>query len=246
MAKPKLSSLIVFGVDIGDRRVAAEAGPVVRQLIQHFERHQIPATWTTEDVSSTAVSAVRASSVPHEIALAWNQPPSTRIADSFQFAAELRTQVDDARQAGVQLRSIAIDPRSKVPFHSLTRCGFTSLRPTRVRPTHQVTPSRIQSLRFGLWGVPVSYFWPHSSRLLQPFGLRQLLHHTRFASQAGQVLQIVIDVPTLVGAGNQLLASLPRLLELAATLRQQGQLHLGRLADVDRLARIEIVAQPAR
>ena len=250
MAKPKLSRVVVFGVDVGGALPGPAAASTdvasARQLANLLQRYQIPATWAVTQFNSTIVRTVHDGSPQHEIALLWNEHATRRSADAFQLAGRLRDRVTEAADCGLILQSIAADPRGMLPYHSLSRYGFRSLRTTRTCGTQAAGTIQPQSLRHGLWGVPVSCFWPHASRFMQVFSLRTLMYQTRVVAQGHDALHVVIDLPMLQSSGTGCWQQLERLLQQTQQLRTECGLRTCRLADIDVMVRADIAAQPAR
>ncbi len=248
MAKPKLSSLLVIGVDLRPFTAATDRAAtqqMIRQLLSSFDRYQLAASWALADVRSSVTSMIRQSQTPHEVALRWTGSTTAATTDAFELAARLRAETQAAERDGLQLRSLAVDPRGRVPYHALAKAGIRTIRPTRVRTNTIVTAVQPQPLRYGLWGLPVSGYWPHPNRLWQRFLSRQLLTQLRMANQQGRVVHLVLDVDVMVPQIDAALRGAERLLSLAADLRDSQQLRTGRLADVDRWVRIEMAARPA-
>jgi hypothetical protein len=248
MAKPKLTSVLVLGVDLGapdSGAVDRSIEPIARHLIGEFDRRQFSASWALGSLACQALTLIRSASMPHEITLQWSAPPASGRADSFLLAAGLREQLAAAQRRGIELRSLTADPRIRLPYDVLVRCGFRAVRPIRVRNSPQVVAVQPQSLRFGLWGMPVSCFWPHPRRLAHHFVARNLLHQLRMAAASGAALHVVFDLPTLSSAGEGCLRGLEALLDCVGRLRDEAGLRICRLSDVDRLARLATIAQPA-
>ncbi|MCA9168428.1 MAG: hypothetical protein KDB23_12200 [Planctomycetales bacterium] len=249
MAKPKLSQVVVFGVDVRGSGAGASAAPDVataRKLASLLQRYQVSATWAFERFDTPVAQLLASSSPKHEIALLWNETPATRSADAFQIAGQLRDRVAQAQQLDISLQSIAADPRGMLPYHSLARYGFRSVRATRAAGSSGIRSIQPQSLRHGLWGVPVSCFWPHTSRLMQAFSLRALLNQQRLVSQGRDALHVVVDFELMQTSGTGCWQQLERVFQQTVQLRSEGKLRSCRLADIDLLVRAETSAQPAR
>lgn len=247
MAKPKLSSLVVFGVDLGtphDCLATPEVRRVARELASALNRRQIAATWALPDYDAALIDTIRQSGeTNHEMGLLTDSLSIETVADAFQYSATLRFQVEKFRAAGITLRSIAADPAGRLPYHTLGKLGFQTLRPTRYRSTKQVRSVQPEALRYGLWGVAVSSFWPHQSRLMQPFLRRNLQQQMHYAATHGKALHVVIDA---MQATKGATTSLERMLDSVSELRAECGLKVGRLADVAQMVRQNTAAKPGR
>lgn len=249
MAKPKLSSLLVVGVDLGPGAVTSawsEQKAVAGQLLSLLESNQISATWTVSQTQMTWLHNLREARTWQEIALHWDQPLVSEPSQAFAFAAELRSRLRSAEAADLKIQSLAIDPRSYVPYHALAKSGLRMVRPARVRASHLVRAVQPQSMRYGIWGLPVSCFWPQPHRMLEQLSLQHVLYQMRLASQQANVLHLVLDLPSIAAQPERHLRTVEKLMEQASRLQRSEQLRTARLADVARLVQQETMARPNR
>jgi hypothetical protein len=249
MAKPKLSSLLVVGVDLGPGAETAawsEHKAVATQLLAMLEANQISATWTVANTRLPWLQELRAARTWQEIALHWDAPLVKEPSEAFAFAAELRTRLRAAEAADLRIQSLSIDPRSLVPYHALAKAGVRMIRPARVRGSQLVRSVQPQAMRYGIWGLPVSCFWPQPHRMLEQLSLQHLLYQMRLASQQANVLHVVLDLPTIARQPDRHLRTVEKLTEQAARLQNMEQLRTARLADVARLVQAETAARPNR
>jgi hypothetical protein len=246
MAKPQLSSLLVFGVDFGLGSQApawSEQVAIARQVLALLEQHQISATWALPQLRNSWISTLREARSRQEIALQWNDTVVAQASDAFAFAADMRARLRDAESQELKINSLAIDPRSRVPYHVLAKSEIRMVRPTRIRSTHLVRSVQPQVMRHGVWGLPVSSFWPQPNRILQQLSLQHLAYQMRLASQQGHVLHVVLDLPMIARHPEIHLGGAAKIMEQAACLQNAELLRSARLADVARLVQQETMAR---
>jgi hypothetical protein len=157
----------------------------------------------------------------------------------------LRERVRQATEFGFALRSLVVDPVSAESWQTMAALGFRSVRPSRERVTrfaHLVQP---QPLRYGLWGLPVSIHWRQPSGWLQQVTQHQAVYCLRRTVQQEGCLHVVFDVTSLGQQMETAKRSVDRLLQTAARLRDQQQLQVARLIDIDRLIKAATIARPA-
>jgi hypothetical protein len=214
---------------------------VIRHLLDRFDSIQQPATWSLSELDAGIVEQLRGRTVPQEVALAW-----TSASAAGSLAAHLRRHVHRAMALQISLRSCVVDPRQDVPLDLLARVGIRMLRPGRRSIAHSVVPVQPHLVRFGLWGLPVSCYFPRITRFFDHYTVRQVLYGMRVAAQRQQAFHLVFDVPTLQIAGTSGLKHADKLLDFAAQLRRSEGVHTGRLMDVERVLQLAMAAQPAR
>ncbi len=205
MAKPKLSSMLVFGVEWGPIARPAQTGAVDRMaghLLQRLVQRHFKATWAVRDFRTPIVRRARGLSVAQEIALdAVRETPHDR-REGFAFAAWLRDRVEDAECAGIRLRSLALAPSGCVPYHAISKLGIRTIRPGAQRATRIAQSVQPQSLRYGVWGLPVSTSWPQPNRLLHRFARQQVAYAMRRTAEQNAVMHVVFDVKLLAEQGD--------------------------------------------
>lgn len=239
MAKPVLSGCVVMGIDLG-QTLTSRGGLIhertVQFLMNRMDAHQQLATWSTPDLQLSLLDRLRNRAVCHEIALS--------LPTCSQPIQSVRQQLNLAEQCNLRIQSCIVDTRSPAPLEYLARAGIRTLRPMRVKPTLHANAVQPQSLRFGLWGLPVSSFLPYSNRFGEHFAVRNLLVGLRLATLHQRAFHVVFDVPELHAAGTAGERSVDRILDYVGQLRATRGLQTIRLMDVDRSLQLSMAAQP--
>ena len=246
MAKSQAWHRLAVGVDLGPADRSKNQWQLAAQLLRQFDRYRVPATWTVRDFDVATVDLIRSSQrVHHEIGLEWDGLGVNDVAEVFQFNAVLRDRIAQAADLNIAVQALAVDPNQRVSYCALAKAGVRTVRPARAQVARQVRPIETQRMRFGIWGVPVSCFWPHPSRLWQRIIQRQIGFQARTSAQDGHLLHVVFDVPRMAEIGD--LNGVERFLSVVAELQQRHMsFEACRLADVEKMARLQTVARPTR
>jgi hypothetical protein len=215
-------------------------------LLDRMERGQFSATWGLNDLSSAPVSILVRSLVPQEVALDATVQTPKDARDAFAFAAFVRQQQMLAEARGVKLRSLVLDPRGCVPYQALARLGFCTVRPGWGQAGCLVQAVQPQSLRYGLWGLPVSIRWPHPHRIIQKLIERQMAFSSRRDWASGTALHLVFDLASMTAVPEWTARNIGQLFDLMARLRDQRQFQIARLADVAQLLKHNTAPHPAQ
>ena len=251
MAKTQLSRVLVVGVDLGSSADWSERGKDVPEMAARISdamaRHQFAATWSLPAGSASArmtqhaIQAVRQNGVGHEFGLRWDDTLHSH-SDVFRFNSSLRNELDRCEQLGARPTTLAADPGGALPYVVLGKSGIRTIRPTRGRSGTPVRSVQPQAMRYGIWGVPVSCFWPHPSRLLNRFLQRQFAHQARAAANGSGTVHLVIEASRLHRVDPSLQA-LECLLQIIAQQRDSASLRIARMCDVRRELEAATVAR---
>lgn len=243
MAKPSLSRSVIIGVDLG-ASAGSSAGSArerfTRFLLDRLDSLEQPSSWFASHLDQELVGRIRSRGMRHEIALA--APEQPQGLDSIT----LRRQLRQAETLELRVESYALDVRRAAPLELLSRAGIRTLRPTRVQSSLQVSPIQPQATRFGMWGIPVSIYLPHTNRLADHFVMRQLMMGLRHAVQQNRCFHIVLDVATFASQGTAGERSIERLLQYIQQLRRSEDLQMARLMDVQRMVQQAMAGHPTQ
>jgi hypothetical protein len=250
MAKPKLSNVFVVGVEWGAQNHAVPKTTTDRLaegLLVRFERGQIRATWAVSDFRSRSTERIRNAAVAQEIALDATVHTPRDAQHAPAFSAWLKDHCHRAEQEGIGIRSLVLDDRGRAPYQMIAQRGFRTLRTCHGPMGRVAEPVQPQSLRFGLWGLPVSLRWPHPGRRWPSFWRHPMAYCVRHTVLVDAVLHVVFDLSAMAAVpADSALGQVDRLLNAVVALGEGRQLTSARLVDIDRLVRRETTAQPTR
>ena len=202
MAKPRLSSLLVFGVEWG----AVDAGhstsrPSTVSPINcstASDRRRFKATWAIPRVEPADGGAN-----PFVAGRAGN---CTRCRLAARRATEntalhLPAGCVTAYRRHTTSESDCDRWHSHQPVACLIRSwpnwDFVRSGPVADVSHHLAQTVQPQSLRYGVWGLPVSTHWPQPNRLFQHFAQQQIAYSLRRAVQRNAVLHIVFELASM-------------------------------------------------
>ncbi len=243
MAKPSLSRSVIIGVDLGASAGSSAVSAherFTKFLLDRLDTLEQPSSWFASELNKSLVDRIRSRGMRHEIALA--APDQPQGLDS----ATVRRQLRQAESLEVRIESYALDVRRTAPLEFLSRAGIRTLRPTRVQSSLQVSPIQPQATRFGMWGIPVSIYLPHTNRLADHFVMRQVMVGLRHAVQQNRCIHLVLDVATFAAQGSSGERSIERLLQYVQQLRRSEELQMARLMDVQRMVQQAMAGHPTQ
>jgi hypothetical protein len=249
MAKPRLSNVLVVGVEWGRQTGAIAKGVTDRLadgLLQRFQRGGFRATWALSEFHVPAAERLRDAAVGQEIALDATIQTPRDAQHSAAFGAWLRDRLQRAEQCGITIRSLVLDSQGCPPYQTIAQLGFRTLRSSQSPASRLARPVQPQSLRFGLCYLPVSLRWPQASRRWSSFWRHPMAYHVPAAMMRDAVVHLVFDLSAMAARPDRALRQVDRLLDLAASLREREHLTSASLADIEQLIQAATVARPAR
>ncbi len=224
-------------------------GTMADQLTELFDRHKLPAAWAVTDPALSAIrTGIDITEGGHELALLGDASWVGREAGRRRFARELARRVARAQSDGLTLHTLAL--RTDLPGdHSdlAIKEGIVAVRDAvsmGVRASRRLKP---QSLRFGLWGFPVTVLLPGTSRWLPGGGglCAARFEIDRAITEQGLV-HVAFDAPRLAERGGAALRIVERLLRYAAQRREQGLLDVNTIGAIAGKLSHENQGQPSR
>ena len=234
-------------VDPAPRRVLSE---LTTRLLELLARFEMLATFAVAD---PAVSAARERIVAarrgHELAILGNASWVGPAAGRARFASELERRAARARDEGLTIHTLVLKTALPIDHCDLAiKEGIIAVRHPSVEPTAG-SPRRLQpqTLRFGLWGFPVSVTLPASSRWLPGGGGSRAARLAIDEAVCGHgLVQVVVDAPQLAARGPSALRVLERVLQHAARRRASGLLEVASLGTIARKLAAANHGQPSR
>jgi len=221
---------------------------VRQELIDLFSSLAIPATWAVADpLYSAATDSILAAGGNQEIAVlgdeAWLGPGCGRL----RMARELARRFAAARQAGIQVTTLAIRRISRMPDVDLLReHGVQALCPPPVgrRPDAGVPPNGWASEK--LWCPPAPWRFPLAGGWWS-WNSWLMWRVMRKAVSAPVVLHLRLEASQLVGAPRRVLGWLAEWLLSLSHQRQKGSLSIRTLAEqASEALCTPVAAAPAR
>jgi hypothetical protein len=225
-------------------------GELTTRLLELLARYEMVATFAVAD---PAVSAARERIVAarrgHELAILANASWVGRAAGRGRFARELERRAAHSRDEGLTIHTLALKTVLPIDHCDLAiKEGIIAVRHPSVAPTAgSVRRLQPQTLRFGLWGFPVSITLPASSRWFPGRGGTRAARLAIDEAVCGQgLVQVVVDAPQLAARGPSALRVLERVLQHAARRRASGLLDVATLGTTARKLAAANHGQPSR
>lgn len=209
--------LFTLSVDVRgtqDNRTQALALRVLKTLRQA----RVPATWSSVSPGDCRFGEhVLREPLPHEIALLAEVEWAGAQAGRTLFARELSRRIALAKSRGIELHTLALPEPDCTSYLDLLVKHQISL--VRLRDSSGLQP---QSLRFGVWQVPITFHIPSASRW--PFGGWEwgLSRALSKACKTGDLVHVVASLDGLASETDQ--SSLDRLLRVVQQYQQKGRL----------------------
>jgi hypothetical protein len=247
---------LTLSVDLEHDVAHAGLGPqraldaLTGRLLDLLARYEMPATWAVADpAASAARGRIVAAGRGHEVAILGDSSWVGRAAGRGRFARELERRTARSREAGLPIQTLVL--RTVLPIDHCDLAikeGIIAAR--HLSAAHMASCSRRlqpQTLRFGLWGFPVSVALPGTSRWWPGGGgARAARLAIDLAVGEPGLAQLVVDAPQLAARGPSALRVLERVLQHAERRRRHGLLDVATLgATASRLVR-ENHGQPSR
>ncbi|REK05499.1 MAG: hypothetical protein DWQ37_23575 [Planctomycetota bacterium] len=222
---------------------------LLARLLELLGQHDLPATWALADPAVSAARKRIEQAGSHELAILGDASWVGREAGRARFAHELGRRVSRARGDGIELSTLAL--RTVLPIDHcdlVVKEGLVAARHGSGKPISDA-PRRLhpQTLRFGLWGFPISIALPGSSRLLPGGGGTRAARFVidEAISERGLV-HLAVDGPALALRGNSAVRVLQRIVEHAQRRRRHGLLEVVTLgAMAEQLSQLHC-GQPSR
>lgn len=202
------------------------------QLVAELGARQMPATFAVADpVLSAATDTITQSAGGHELAVLADATWAGPGAGRERFARELARRFDSARAAGLNVSTLALRHlEMEEHFDLLPKNAISAVRTDPVSRRGLLLPPQV--LRFGVWQLTASLRLPQSARWWlggSESAARGLLKQ---AVKQGHIVHLLIDAPQLLENEGASLRSLQRTLNLAAKLRDAGELEIATLQSV--------------
>lgn len=223
---------------------------VTDRLLVLLAEHQMPATWAVSDPALSAararIAAVRGG---HELAILGDASWVGREAGRGRFARELARRTARAREAGVPINTLVLKSVLPIDHCDLAiKEGIIAARhlsaPHLARSAGRLQP---RTLRFGLWGFPVSIVLPGESRWWPGGGgARAARFVIDEAADSRGLVQLAIDAPRLAARGPSAVRVLSRVLEHVERRRRHSLVDVATLAATARKLGAENRGDPSR
>lgn len=238
--------------DVAHRGLASqwELDELTPRLLDLFGQFEVPATWAVAD---PAVSAARERIVAarggHELAILGDASWVGRAAGRGRFARELERRTARARAEGLPIETLVLKAVLPVDHCDLAiKEGIIAAR--HLSASHlRNSPRRLQprTLRFGLWGFPVSITLPGTRRWWPGGGGTRAARFAIDEAVSGQgLVHLVVDAPELAARGGSAWRVLERVVEHVARRRRHGLLDVATLGTTARRLAGENRGQPSR
>lgn len=207
--------LFALSVDVRDEqdgRTQSHAS----QLLKSLHQHRIPATWALPAPGTSPIATqLVTDTLPHEVAILGDDTWVGQPVGRTTFARELAQRVKSANAAGLQVRTLAIlDTELEENLDLLVKHRISLVR------SASTSGFQAQSLRFGVWRVPVSFTLPSANRWTfggQEWAIGRALTK---ASKAGDIVHLVVDLKRLANQSEA--ASVDRVLSVVRRRQSKG------------------------
>ncbi len=223
---------------------AESVNSVLIELLDRFNRREIPATWAFHDPAEALIATrIAAHSVKHEIAIL---DDAVAVHSQFSRAYLLNgvgRRIRAAAAAGISISTLAVfDDWQPANIDLLTKFGLAMIRghrPLEREASCAVKYTRgIQGICYGLSYAPTSCLVDGGKWLANRMQLRQVLRTIDRAIDRGEHCHIRIDAATLAeGDAAESLRAVDRWLRHLAQLRDGGQVSISTLRETVQQAR---------
>ncbi len=225
--------LLGVSIDLNDAEARRTVGlKVVREVLQLFETHKIPATWSlAEPATSAWAREIEMSAGCHEVAIAGDASWVGAAAGRTRFAQELSRRVTAARESGYKISTLVLHGTDLTDHLDLMVKQRISV--IRGNSSHVHIPGlhfQPQSSRFGIWRTPEPAVFPGKARWWRGGNHLQIRRLLQNAIRFNATAHVAIDGTAKLESS---LKSLEKLLTYLRRLSDEGTLTvepLGKLA----------------
>lgn len=216
------------------------------RLAELFDGCRIPATWAVADPAvSAATPMIQSRKLPHEFAILGDQTWLGWGADQGRISRELTRRLLNARQAGIEIETLALrHVELGNEFELLKQSGIKVVR--NGHPLAQRTfvsrPSEIA--RRDVLEAYATLRFPASGRWWrwQTFLAKRII---RRACAEANTCHVVIDCAKLIETNDLELRGVKSLLQFTARMREQRQLEICTLSKFARSTALSPITMPA-
>jgi hypothetical protein len=250
------SGTLTISIDLDDDVTRATQVPkgaldaITDRLLVLLAQYQMPATWAVADPAvSAARGRIAASRGGHELAILGDASWVGREAGRGRFARELVRRTARARELGMPISALVLKSALPVDHCDLAiKEGIIAARhPGAAHLAHSADRLQPRTLRFGLWGFPVSLNLPGESRWLPGGGGTRAARFVIDEAASSQgLVQLAIDAPRLAARGASAVRVLTRVLEHVERRRRHGILDVTTLGATARKLAGENRGEPSR
>jgi hypothetical protein len=251
LTRPTLTISVDLEYDVVQAPLARQRAleELTDRLLDLFVRYEMPATWAVADPAISAARQRVAAHACHELALLGDASWVGRAAGRGRFARELERRAKRARGEGLPLHTLVLKTVLPIDHCDLViKEGIVAAR--HPSAAHMAgSPRRLhpQTLRFGLWGFPVSFTLPGASRWWPGGGgTRAARLAIDEAINEKGLVQLVVDAPALAARGHSAERVLERVLEHAGRRRRHALLEIATLGATARKLAGAHQGQPSR
>ena len=201
-----------------------ELAKLTRRLINLMDEHRLPTTWAVSDPAfSAATSLIIRSHIDHELAILGDANWVGPTAGRTRFARELVRRVSQARNAGINLKTLIPRAASIVQHVDLViKQRIIAIGGNAESSNRPAAPPR--ALHYGLWELPASRALPRPDASLMFNGGWSTWRQIRRTASSGATFHLVIDAPGLLREGPRAEKTIVRLMRRVAEFRNRGLL----------------------
>jgi hypothetical protein len=248
MAKPKLSNVLVISVEWGRSQGAARrsvSDGLAERMLEQLQRREFKATWALSDLRHAATRRLADAGPDHEIALEATIQTPRHSQHVPAFVTWLRDRRQRAAQAGIDIRSLVLDPLGCHPYQRFAQIGLSMLRIGGSDTRPAAGPVQPRPVRFGLYELPISVRWPTVGRHWASFWRNPMAQGVNLPALREAVAHILFDLSAMAADPDESLRQVDRFLDAAASQRDGHGLISARMSDIPRLVRQAVAARPA-
>ncbi|MDH3716710.1 MAG: hypothetical protein OES79_01190 [Planctomycetota bacterium] len=223
--------VICFSISLPSRDAinAATRNRVIERYLQLFGEFQIPVSWGLGDLTAhDTVHHLRASDLPHEIALWSDADWTSPTTSSENVRRHLQRQLSTAQTAGLDIATLMLRGGMRFDrWDALVRGGISMVVSDRVASADRRVKHPIKTLRFGLWEMQASLVLSDEGGRRSGFVMRRQIDR---AMSGGGLCHVVLD--DVLNADRQSLRTLESLLQHVACRRNDGLLQVQTISQI--------------
>jgi len=221
----RIGTLIISFDVLHKNQLRQTCQPLSTRLLELFQDWRIPATWAFDQPATDPfVKRIQSGGSKHEIALLCQPEWAAVNAGRTIFAQQLKIRIAAAKQADMQISTLALQSANLTEnLDLLVKHHVSVIRGRLDRPYRHESQLQPESVRFGVWHAPVSRILP--SRHNWPLAQSSWLWKKRIQStcQRSGYLHLGVDLDTLQ---RRTLPTIDRILQVAARMRAEGSLRI--------------------
>lgn len=246
------SPLVTISIDVRasqeQNRLQRLENETLGRLLLALQQNNLTATWAiaSPDISVASKSICDVDAA-HEIAILADSTWAGPNVGRTHFARELLRRVDEARDGGRAISTLAMY-RGRIDEHLdlLVKHRINLIREVSLPTKNRPRKMRAKSLRYGLWQATPVLQIPSTQRWWQQRTRGLLRRIVREAAEEKAPVHITFDIAKISSGGPAAWRNVLQSLQQIAQLHARGNIAVGTLREVCRIYSRVRITRPAR